>query len=127
MLNENQKTKLKHEDITSNIIGASIQVHKILKNGFQELIYQRALEVEMKERKILFEREKEMFILYKNINIGNRRVDFLIENKILLEIKAIEKLENVHIAQALNYLEIYNLEIGLLINFGGQSLFYIKI
>ncbi len=118
MINE----KYKYSDITSKIIGCALEVHKILGNGFQEVIYQRALEVEFSRNNILFNREHEMPILYKNECIGTRRVDFLIHNKISVELKAIIKLENVHYAQAINYLEAYNLEVGLLINFGSESL-----
>ncbi|MBA4850590.1 GxxExxY protein [Emticicia sp. BO119] len=118
MVNE----KYKYSDITSKIIGCTIDVHKILGNGFQEVIYQRALEVEFCRNKILFNREFEMPISYKNEIIGTRRVDFLVEDKVSVELKAIIKLENVHYAQAINYLEAYNLEVGLLINFGSESL-----
>ncbi len=99
-----------------------MEVHKSLGNGFQELIYQRALAIELKAQHINFSREIEMPVHYKEIHIGTRRVDFFIENKILLEIKAIIHLEDVHLAQALNYLEAFNMEIGLLINFGSKSL-----
>ena len=99
-----------------------MEVHKILGNGFQEVIYQRALAIELGSAGIAFEREKEMPIFYKNEQIGARRVDFLIENDISVELKALTKLEDVHLAQAINYLEAYNIEIGLLINFGAKSL-----
>ncbi|MFD2520999.1 GxxExxY protein [Emticicia soli] len=118
MINE----KYKHSSITSKIIGCAIEVHKILGNGFQEVIYQRALEVEFSRNKVFFSREHEMPIFYKNECIGTRRVDFLVEDKVSVELKAIIKLENVHFAQAINYLEAYNLEVGLLINFGSESL-----
>ena len=97
-------------------------VHKILGNGFQEVIYQRALEIEMREAGIEFAREYEMPIFYRETQIGTRRVDFLVEGIISVELKAITQLEDVHFAQAINYLEAYNLEIGLLINFGERSL-----
>lgn len=97
-------------------------VHKTLGNGFQEVIYQRAIEIEMKLAGISFVREFEMPIYYRDEHIGTRRVDFLVENVISVELKAITKLEDVHFAQAINYLEAYNLEIGLLINFGERSL-----
>lgn len=114
--------KYKYSAVTSKIIGCAIEVHKILGNGFQEVIYQRALEIEFSRNNLLFKRELEMPISYKNEFIGTRRVDFLVEDKISVELKAIIKLENVHYAQAINYLEAYNLEIGLLINFGSESL-----
>ena len=97
-------------------------VHKVLGNGFQEVIYQRALEIEMKLAGINHSREFEMPIFYREQQIGTRRVDFLIDGLIAVELKAIIKLEDVHLAQAINYLEAYNLEVGLLINFGETSL-----
>lgn len=97
-------------------------VHRALGNGFQELIYQRALEIEMADNGIGFSREHEMPIYYKNEQIGTRRVDFLVEGGVSLELKAITRLEDVHFAQAINYLEAYDLEVGLLINFGAKSL-----
>ncbi len=112
----------KYKDITGKIIGAAMQVHKTLGNGFQEVIYQRALEIEMAEQGISFNREFEMPIYYKNQQIGTRRVDFLVEDVISVELKALTRLDDVHFAQAINYLEAYNLEIGLLINFGENSL-----
>lgn len=112
----------KYSDITEKIIGASMRVHGALGNGFQEVIYQRALAVELEEINVNFKREMEMPIYYKGRNIGERRVDFFVEEKIMVELKAIIQLENVHLAQAKNYLEAYNIEIGLLINFGSASL-----
>lgn len=116
------KEDLKYSALTHSIIGCAMEVHKILGNGFQEVVYQRALGIEMKEQRITYEREVEMPIFYKNKNIGTRRVDFFVASKILVELKAIINLEDVHLAQALNYLEAFNLEIGLLINFGSKSL-----
>ncbi len=116
------KTEYKYSELTGRIIGAAMEVHKGLGNGFQELIYQRALNIEFVKLNISAVREVEMPIHYKGENIGTRRVDFLIEDKISVEIKAITKLEDVHLAQAINYLEAYDLEIGLLINFGSKSL-----
>lgn len=114
--------KYKYSALTGKIIGCALEVHKVLGNGFQEVIYQRALEVEFKRTGILYHREFEMPIIYKNEHVGTRRVDFLVEEHISVELKAIIKLENVHFAQAINYLEAYNLEIGLLLNFGSESL-----
>lgn len=118
MINE----QYKYSELTSKIIGCGITVHKALGNGFQEVIYQRALAIEMQLAKISFSREHDMPIFYRNEQIGMRRVDFLVDNIISVELKAITKLEPVHFAQAINYLEAYNLEIGLLINFGETSL-----
>lgn len=114
--------KYKYSDLTAKIIGAAIEVHKILGNGFQEVIYQRALAIEMQEKGLSFSREHEMELQYKGRNIGTRRVDFFVEDKVMVEIKAVIQLEDVHLAQAINYLEAYDLEIGLLINFGAKSL-----
>ncbi len=111
-----------NEDITRKIIGCAMSVHSAIGNGFQEVIYQRALEIEMKYQQIFFEREKEMKIYYRQEEIGTRRVDFLVGEEISVEIKALIKLEDVHLAQAINYLETYNLKTGLLINFGAKSL-----
>ena len=113
---------MKYEELTHRIIGCAIEVHKHLGNGFQEVIYQRALFQEFIIQRIDCEREKEIPIQYKGHDIGTRRVDFFIDDKIMVEIKAIIKLEDVHLAQAINYLEAYNMEIGLLLNFGAKSL-----
>ena len=110
----------KYGDITEKVIGAAFRVHGTLGNGFQEVIYQRALELEFNAMTINYAREFEMPIYYMDQQIGTRRVDFLIEGKISVELKSITKLEDVHIVQAINYLEAYNLEIGLLINFGSK-------
>ena len=115
-------TELKYKDITQKIIGAAMKVHSTLGNGFQEVIYQRALEIEMKLLGLILQREFEMGIFYRNEQIGSRRVDFFVDNKIMVELKALIMLENVHLAQAKNYLEAYNVEVGLLINFGAVSL-----
>jgi GxxExxY protein len=112
----------KYSDITQSIISAALEVHKILGNGFQEVIYQRALDIELLSHKLLVGREIEMGVVYKGKAIGTRRVDFLINDIICVEIKAVIRLEDVHLAQALNYLEAFNLEVGLLINFGSKSL-----
>lgn len=113
---------MKHEELTYKIIGCAMEVHKLLGNGFQEVVYQRALAIEMQIQNINFVREQEMSLQYKGYDIGTRRVDFFVENKIMVEIKAIINLEDVHLAQAMNYVEAYHLEIGLLINFGSKSL-----
>ena len=99
-----------------------MRVHAALGNGFQEVIYQRALGLELQETGLAFEREFSMPIYYKGQQVGERRVDFLVEGKICVELKAIIQLEPVHLAQAKNYLEAYNLEVGLLLNFGSISL-----
>lgn len=116
-----------YEDITRRIIAAAMQVHSALGNGFQEVIYQRALEIELPYENLAFEREMEMSIFYRDMQIGTRRVDFFIEQKIMVELKAIVKLEDVHLAQAMNYLEAYKMEVGLLINFGAKSLEFKRV
>lgn len=115
------KPEYKYSELTGKIIGCAMEVHKTLGNGFQEIIYQRSLELEFELQGLGFAREFEMPIYYKQKHVGTRRVDFLVENKISVELKAIIKLEDVHLAQAINYLEAYNLEVGLLINFGSKS------
>ncbi len=122
-------TQLKNKDITEKIIGASFEVHKHLGNGFQEVIYQRALAFEMAKAGLTFTREVEQPIYYKDLieSIGTRRADFVVEGKVLVELKAIILLEDVHLAQALNYLKAYRLEVGLLINFGSKSLTFKRV
>jgi GxxExxY protein len=116
-----------HSDITKKIIGAAMKVHSTLGNGFQEVIYQRALALEMRQQGLSFQRELEMQVFYAGEEIGTRRVDFLVEEKVVVELKAISKLEDVHLAQAINYLEAYQLEVGLLLNFGAKSLEYRRV
>lgn len=118
MINENYK----YSEVTATIIGCAMKVHGALGNGFQEVIYQRALEIEFELNEISFSREHEMPIFYRDQRIGTRRVDFLVNGMISVELKAVIRVEDVHLAQAINYLEAYNLEIGLLINFGTRSL-----
>lgn len=119
--------KYPESELTGKIIGCAMEVHKILGNGFQEVIYQRALAIEMRSQGLEFSREHEMEIFYKEEKIGTRRVDFFVEGKIMLELKAVIQLEDVHLAQAINYLEAYNMQIGLLINFGSQSLQFKRV
>jgi GxxExxY protein len=118
---------MKYKDITEKIIGCAMQVHSQLGNGFQEVIYQRALGIEMDIQKMRFAREMEMSIFYKGFDIGTRRVDYFVEGLIMVELKAVIKLEDVHLAQAMNYLEAYKMEIGLLINFGARSLEFKRV
>ena len=122
-------TELKYKDITEKIIGASFEVHKFLGNGFQEVIYQRALAWELSNAGLSFAREIEQEIFYKDLQepIGKRRADFVKEGKVLVELKALVELEDVHMAQVLNYLKAYKLEVGLLINFGSKSLIFKRL
>jgi GxxExxY protein len=121
------KPEYKYSSYTEKIIGCAMRVHAALGNGFQEVVYQRALLIEMSDNSLSFRREHEMPIHYKNRLIGTRRVDFLVEEVISVELKAVTALEDVHLAQAINYLEAYNLEVGLLINFGARSLQYKRL
>ena len=104
-----------------------MKVHKTLGCGFQEKIYQRALDIEMHKQGLKFEREREMNILYDGEVIGTRRVDFFVEQKIMVELKAVSVLDDLHLAQAMNYLEAYGLPLGLLINFGTRSLTFKRV
>ncbi len=110
------------DDLTYKIIGCAIKVHNVLGNGFQEVIYQRALAIEMEKQGLKFARELEMPLFYDNVNIGSRRLDFFVEEKVMVELKALVNLESVHLAQGLNYLVAYKVDKGLLLNFGAQSL-----
>jgi GxxExxY protein len=116
-----------YKEITGRIIGCAMKVHSALGNGFQEVIYQRALAIEMKYAGLNFEREKEMEVYYRGVLIGSRRADFFVEGKIMVELKALVALEDVHLAQAMNYLEAYKMEIGLLINFGAKSIQFKRV
>ncbi len=118
---------MKYEDLTKRIIGCAMKVHSKLGNGFQEVIYQRALVIEMGKQGLSFQREMEMSIYYEGINIGTRRVDFFVEETIMVELKALIRLEDVHLSQAMNYCQAYNLPIGLLINFGSKSLEFKRV
>lgn len=121
--------ELKHKDITAKIIGASFEVHKFLGNGFQEVIYQRALAYECGQAGLKFRREISQRIFYKDLPepIGTRRADFIIEGRVLVETKAVSKLDDIHLNQILAYLKAYRLEIGLLINFGSKSLEFKRV
>lgn len=112
----------KDGEITSEIIAAAFEVHKTIGGGFPESIYQRSLEIELQNRNIESSREFELPVYYKGQKVGSRKVDFLINKRICVELKATSVIEDAHLAQAINYLEAFNLEIGLLLNFGGRSL-----
>ena len=118
---------MKYEELTHKIIGCAMKVHSTLGNGFQEVIYQRALVIEMRKQGLAFQREMKMTIYYEGEDIGTRRVDFFVEDIIMVEIKAVTKLEDVHLSQAMNYCQAYNLPIGLLINFGSRSLAFKRV
>ena len=121
------RREYKYSELTGKIIGCAMAVHSALGNGFQEVIYQRALQIEMADQGISFSREHEMPVFYKGQQVGSRRVDFLVEDAVSVELKAIIQLEDVHLAQAINYLEAYDLEVGLLLNFGARSLEFKRV
>jgi GxxExxY protein len=116
--------KYKDSDLTGKIIGAAMKVHSEFGNGFPEVVYQRCLAIEFKVMGIDYTQELEMPLFYRGQSVGKRRVDFLVEGRILVELKATTKLDDPHYAQIINYLTAYKLEIGLLINFGERSLMF---
>jgi len=113
---------LKYSDITEKIIGSAMKVHSKMRNGYVEAVYQKCLAIELKKAGLLFQTEVDHPIYYEGLVVGRRRVDFLVEDKVAVEIKALSEITDAHIAQGLNYLEVQQLEIGLLINFGAKSL-----
>lgn len=115
------------DQITYTINGCAMKVHRTLGNGFQEVIYQRCLAIELKRAGLSFVREQEHDIYYEDIKVGTRRADFVVESQIIVELKALINLEDVHLAQAKNYVVAYDKPVGLLINFGAQSLQFKKI
>ena len=118
---------MKYEELTHKIIACSMKVHGVLGNGFQEVIYQRALAIELQKSDLRFKREMAMEIYYEGVKLGQRKVDFFVEELIRLELKALVRMEDVHLAQAMNYCQAYNLPIGLLINFGAKSLEFKRV
>ncbi len=118
---------MKLDEITYKIIGCSMKIHNTLGNGFQEVIYQRCLAIELEKAGLSFAREKEQQIFYEGMQVGTRRADFTVEDKVIVELKAVINLENVHLAQSKNYMVAYDFPVGLLINFGATSLQYKKI
>lgn len=115
---------MERDELTYTVIGCAMAVYNKLGNGFQEVIYQRCLAIELGKTKLNFARETEHPIFYDDIEVGTRRADFIIEGKLVVELKAIINLEDVHLAQAKNYLVAYQFQKGLLINFGATSLQY---
>ena len=114
--------KYLHSGLTSDIIGCAMKVHNKLGKGFPENIYQRALAIELEKINLSFAREQEWNVFYDEILIGKRRVDFVVEYKVLVELKAIGDFVPANYSQIMNYLEAFHFEIGLLINFGNSSL-----
>lgn len=115
---------MEKDELTYKVIGCAMKVHNTLGNGFQEVIYQRCLAIELGRANIDFGREIEQTIYYEDIEVGTRRADFIVENKLVVELKALINLEDVHLAQAKNYVVAYDFPKGLLINFGSNSLQY---
>ncbi len=115
---------MERDELTYKVIGCAMKVHNTLGNGFQELIYQRCLAIELTKANVGFAREQEQTIFYEGIDVGTRRADFIVENRLIVELKAVINLEDVHLAQAKNYTVAYDYKLGLLINFGSQSLQY---
>jgi GxxExxY protein len=117
-----ENEEYKYSALTGKIIGCAMEVHRYFGNGFQEIIYQRALAIEMRRQGLSFAQELEMTVFYKGEYVGKRRVDFLVEDAVSVELKARSQLDDVHLNQAINYLEVYHIDTGLLINFGAKSL-----
>jgi GxxExxY protein len=115
---------MRKDELTYKIIGCAMKVHNTLGPGFQEVIYQRCLAIELQRAELAFVREQEQAIFYDGIQVGTRRADFIVANQVIVELKAVVNLEDVHLAQAKNYVVAYNFAQGLLINFGAQSLQY---
>ena len=115
---------MEKDELTYKVIGCAMKIHTTLGNGFQEVIYQRCLGIELAKAGISFTREQEHTIFYDGIDVGTRRADFVVEDRLTVELKATINLEDVHLAQAKNYTVAYNYPLGLLINFGSQSLQY---
>ena len=111
-------------ELTYKIIGCAMKVHNTIGPGFKEVIYQRCLAIEFDKAGISYEREKEQKIFYEGIVVGKGRADFIVKNEISVELKAIVNLENANIAQAKSYTVAYDFPLGLLINFGAESLQY---
>jgi GxxExxY protein len=118
---------MQYDELTYKVIGCAMKVHNVLGNGFQEVIYQRCLAIELEKALVAFKREVEQTIYYDGRDVGTRRADFVVEEKIIVELKAVINLEDVHLAQAKNYVIAYNFPVGLLINFGAVSLQYKKV
>lgn len=122
-----KNNKMTLDEITYKINGCAMKVHNTLGNGFQEVIYQRCLAIELSKAGLNFGREVEQTIFYDGVEVGTRRADFTVEGKVIVELKALINLEDVHLAQAKNYVVAYDFPIGLLINFGAISLQFKKI
>ena len=114
----------KHSELTGKIIGCAMKVHRVIGPGFPEIIYMRCLIIELKNSGLSCEAEVERDIYYEGIKVGSRRLDLLVDNKVIVELKAVTEVEPLFYNQIINYLKIFKIEIGLLINFGNISLQY---
>ena len=115
---------MEKDELTYAVIGCAMKVHNTLGPGFQEVIYQRCLAIELERAGIGYQREQEQVVFYDGIEVGTRRADFIVEDRVVVELKALVRLEDAHLAQAKNYTVAYDFPKGLLINFGGKSLEY---
>jgi len=120
-------TKIPHQDLTYEIIGAAMEVHSEIGPGYNEEIYQKSLEIEFRNRKVQFEPQKSVEVEFKGEMVGLKLLDFLVDNKIVVEIKALSRLDSIHEAQLISYLKATGSKIGLLINFGAKKLEYKRI
>ena len=114
----------KHSELTGKIIGCAMKVHRVIGPGFPEIIYMRCLLIELKKSGLSCEAEIEKDIYYEGIKVGSRRLDLLINNTVIVELKAVTEVEPLFYNQIINYLKIFKIEIGLLINFGNTNLQY---
>lgn len=112
-----ERAENKFEDLSNYIIGADIEIHKILGPGFLESIYHNAMKKELGLRNIPFETEKEIKIIYKDEQMGEHRIDLVVNNEIIVELKAVKKIADIHLAQVISYLKASELHIGLILNF----------
>jgi GxxExxY protein len=121
-MTEIRKHNLVLSDITDRIIGAAIEVHKILGPGFLESIYQKALEIELKNQGLTAEAEKEIEVYFKKTRVGLHRLDLFVENQIIVELKAVKEFDESNMAQVLSYLKATGCKVGLLLNFAKATL-----
>jgi GxxExxY protein len=110
------------EELSGRILGAAVEVHKALGPGFLEAIYQRAMEVALNHRGIRFQRQKEVRVYFEGEDLGVQRLDLVVEQQVILELKAVKALEEIHFAQLRSYLKATGLHIGLLLNFNAPTL-----
>lgn len=122
-----KKKKLLHEELTYKIIGIMYKIHTALGCGFPEKIYQRAISYELDKEKIDYENEKQIEVRYDRRKIGLFRIDMVIDNKVILELKAVERIPRVFREQLISQLKASPYEVGLLANFGASKLEYVRL